>query len=122
MSTTATNLKIGLNFDFFMMQFMETPSFKETDMAHMIVIDPDGEITEYQRRRNNPPPLQELQKIVGGYIEKVWGNKDNTAIAYCNEEGKIHKLPPNEKATQAIRMEHDTLVGNVVFLFGFEEE
>ena len=121
MSTTSTNLKVSLNFDFFMMQFMETHSFKETDMAHMVVIDPDGDIVEYQRRKDATPRLRELQKIVGGDIEKVWSNGDGTAIAFTDEDGKRKRLPENEKATQAIRMEHDTLVGNTVFLFGFDQ-
>lgn len=120
MSTKSTNLKVSLNFDFFMMQFMETPSFKETDMAHMVVIDPEGDIVEYQRRKDAMPRLGELQSIVGGDIEKVWGNEDGTAIAFVDEDGRQKRLPRNEKATQAIRMEHDSIVGNTVFLFGFD--
>jgi hypothetical protein len=113
-------MKVDLNFDFFMTQFMETPSHKESKSGHMIVIDVDGNITEYQRRKDQPPTLKELQEAVGGYIETAWRNADGSAIAFCDEEGKIKRKPENETATRAIRMEHDTLVGDIVFCYGFE--
>lgn len=39
--------------------------------------------------------LKSLQHLVGGYIEVFPLEKDATII--CNEEGKIHRLPPNRK-------------------------
>ena len=40
-----------------------------------------------------PNKLEEMQKIVGGYIE-VFPLADDVAIV-CNEEGKINGLKPN---------------------------
>ena len=51
------------------------------------------------------PCLERLQKIVGGYIQlipdfnKYQGRK--VIWAYCNEEGRLEKLPFNQKASQA---------------------
>ena len=38
--------------------------------------------------------LENLQKIVGGYIECVYPFEDNVGII-CNEEGKLIELEPN---------------------------
>ena len=43
-------------------------------------------------KRKIPNTLEEMQKIVGGYIEVV-GYKD--ALLICNEEGKLMGLEPN---------------------------
>lgn len=40
------------------------------------------------------PTLENLQKIVGGYIEIV-PNRYTDAIMYCNEEGKLEDLESN---------------------------
>lgn len=37
--------------------------------------------------------LENLQEIVGGYIEAV--SQERRCILICNEEGKIKQLPPN---------------------------
>ena len=41
--------------------------------------------------------LEELQRLVGGYIERV--PMSNGKSMYVNEEGKLNGLPYNEKAT-----------------------
>lgn len=50
-----------------------------------------------------PQDLRTLQATVGGYIEAVPvafdSDGDITAMAWCNEEGKIHGLPVNHRAT-----------------------
>lgn len=56
--------------------------------------------------------LKTLQKIVGGYIENV--NLPCGVILVCNEEGKIHGLPPN------FNIEMTTIVGDCFFT-GFDK-
>jgi hypothetical protein len=57
---------------------------------------------------HEPPNLKVLQQAVGGYIETVpwlttvWAGEDGkfvSCIAYCNEEGKLERLPYNAQAT-----------------------
>lgn len=48
-------------------------------------------------------PLETLQKIVGGYIEYIPHFDHFVGVhchAYANEEGRIHGLPRNERATE----------------------
>lgn len=64
--------------------------------------------------------LEELQKIVGGYIEIVLLHvkpEGQKVYMILNEEGKLHSLPLNAIATsiyQQSRGDNDTIVGNVV--------
>jgi hypothetical protein len=81
--------------------------------------------------------LNQLQAIVGGYIETVPGwdtivdptdpNKRIPCAAFCNEEGKLKGLSLNFGATM-LWMEstgqnkmNDALVGNVVVVYGDRE-
>lgn len=52
--------------------------------------------------------LENLQGIVGGYIEWVGGVFQYPIGLYCNEEGKLEGLEPN------IPLPGDTLVGPLV--------
>lgn len=96
----------------------------------MIVIRVDGtiEATEIVKQ----PKLEELQAAVGGYLEGVplldtYEGAD--CIAYCNEEGKLKRLPMNVKASRAWNdaltakghSMHDVLVGDVVIITGDDE-
>lgn len=92
----------------------------------MIVLKANG--TKRVADFHNPPDLETLQKAVGGWIEKVpyfyqW--EGQAAIAYCNEEGKLRRLPFNQNATAAwmaqFELCDDVLVGDVVVLTGDEE-
>lgn len=69
--------------------------------------------------------LATLQKLVGGFIEGISGSDWATWHAYCNEEGKIHGLPPNWLATNLAHKlgwpEGDILCGSVVILGGGDE-
>lgn len=58
----------------------------------------DGTVLEVMPANGTDFQLDELQKIVGGYIEIVGllGNE----IMVVNEEGKLADLPINEKATE----------------------
>ena len=63
--------------------------------------------------------LKELQYYVGGYIELVHLN-DNQFLV-INEEGKLHNLPFNKKATDLAHAAHcifasDYIVGDAVII------
>lgn len=68
--------------------------------------------------------LEELQKLVGGYIERI-AMSDGQAM-YVNEEGKIKDLPYNIKATTMLKMHglipDDYIVGDVVVVPNEEED
>ena len=66
------------------------------------------------RKRGQGPDHEDLQEIVGGYIECV-GVFDNI-LCVCNEEGKMRKLPPN------FILNGDIIVGDVFFCAGGEED
>ena len=59
----------------------------------LTVIRTSGEITEL-KPKGKKVSLEEMQKVVGGYIEMVTlKNK----VLICNEEGKLMNLPLNER-------------------------
>jgi len=91
-----------------------------------IVIKSTGEVI--RKDLEKLPTLDELQKVVGGYIELIphfetyLGEK---CIALCNEDGKLNNLPFNSTATVAwIKNSSsdfiidDMLVGDVVIIIG----
>lgn len=69
----------------------------------MIVIDPTQGTSA--RLLDRPATLAELQEAVGGWIELVpWWHTwhaegDEPCQVFCNEEGRLRKLPLNEAAT-----------------------
>lgn len=98
---------------------------------NLVVIHP-GHISYRIEERLEEPNLQELQKLVAGYIELV-ADKTYTAVgAYqfytipvqiiVNEEGRLHGMPRNTLGTQIIRYLlpewKQMLVGPVVILAG----
>jgi len=68
------------------------------------------------------PSLDDLQKMVGGYIQIV--PNDHFEEVYVNEEGKLEGLPPNMTATKLLGIDPnwDTLAGNVVILLNLPDE
>jgi len=103
-------------------------------------LDKDPEVKYYARAIT----ADELRTIVGGYLEQVPGfltigyaGTVMTCVAFCNEYGKLDKLPVNEPATlcweRALRRQglnllddktntpKDWLVGNIAVLFGDRE-
>ncbi len=59
--------------------------------------------------------LEELQKIVDGYIELV--RLSDGRVMVCNEDGKSRNLPMNQNATTVMRSDRPTtdyLVGDVL--------
>lgn len=79
---------------------------KTTIMAK--IIKTDGTIVEVTPQNGTDFQLEELQKIVGGYIE-VLRLTDNE-IMVANEEGKFY-CTYNHKATQ-IAKEHEAIYKN----------
>jgi hypothetical protein len=75
----------------------------------------DGTIIDVVPENGTDFQLDELQKIVGGYIEIV-GLLDNE-IMVINEEGKLADLPVNENATEIYNEVdgfYDYIVGDVL--------
>lgn len=64
--------------------------------------------------------LQDLQKIVEGYIECVYPFDDNACII-CNEEGKINGLEPNRALTDEEGNVVDVVFGTFI-VAGLTEE
>lgn len=91
------------------------------------VIHPDG-LTEVTDLKED---LKTLQGLVGGWLEAVYGAHDETGAPQvtilCNEEGKIHNLPLNRKATalwyaiDPLARGRDTLRGTVVVIGGADQ-
>jgi hypothetical protein len=64
-----------------------------------LVIQPDGTY-EQKETKKKELSLEQLQKLVGGYIELVHVKyKGRRYEAYVNEEGKLKNMPFNPKAT-----------------------
>lgn len=91
----------------------------------VVVMSPDGRrVRTTQARR---PDLDQLQRAVGGFIETVPHftrlGELRRGVAYCNEYGRLHRLPLNADATTEWRKclgsgpfrYEPTLLGSVVF-------
>jgi hypothetical protein len=73
----------------------------------------DGTIHEVHPAAGVSFTLEELQTMVGGYIEVVVTHTRDLLI--CNENGKLTGLPMNEQATERyLHGKHDPIVGDVV--------
>lgn len=86
---------------------------------NVLIVWATGETEE----RSIDPTLEVLQGLVGGPIEVVSPPASESTPdwhAYCNEEGKIHSLPFNRRATNYANYlgwpRGDVLCGPVVFL------
>jgi len=64
--------------------------------------------------------LEQMQKLVGGYIEFAPFNATVDGVKYsevmCNEEGKMDGLPLNPLANHLWNNRNDMLVGDVVLV------
>ena len=78
------------------------------------IISHHGE--EYHTHPNNGEAftLDELQSVVGGYIELI--HLPFGRIMVINEEGKLHGLPFNRAATEHAKaaLHNDVIVGTVL--------
>jgi hypothetical protein len=91
---------------------------------YLIIVRPDSRHIAIEEV-THPPELDALQKIVDGNIETVphfqtiWGRR---CVAFCNEEGKLKKLPINLPAQHLWMASKggigDILVGTIVVLAG----
>lgn len=82
---------------------------------------------------DRPLELDEVNKLIGGYIELVplWKTtlQGQRCVVFCDEEGKNKNLPFNAQATAQWRMAGerngvqitDVLVGPVLILTGDDE-
>lgn len=103
----------------------------------MIIVPVEGEPTHVGYEAGQRPSLGDIQQAVGGSIELIplldrvdMPDGDIVEIvAYCNEEGKINRLPVNVEANLVYTrscllqglMPDDILVGPVVLLMGTKE-
>lgn len=79
------------------------------------LIKADGETRQVAPKNGRFFELEELQELVGGYIENVY--LDDGRIMVVNEEGKFYGLPLNKKATDladAVILPWDEIVGDAV--------
>ena len=60
--------------------------------------------------------LEEMQKVVGGYIQALYPFDDPVALV-CNEEGKLLGLPPNRALRDEVGDIYDVVCGTM-FLCG----
>ena len=85
------------------------------------LIYPDGTHRQVVPEDGKHFTLDELQELVGGYIEILRNPKGKDFDAVLNEEGKLHGLDANPAATEYCGVtDLDTLVGNVLILEGEE--
>lgn len=76
----------------------------------------NGDTETIEPKNGTDFSLEELQTIVGGYIECLHLFTDGLLLI-CNEEGKIINLPRNERATDLVRKcgyDNDYIVGDVL--------
>lgn len=79
------------------------------------IIKSNGQVIETAPKNGTDFQLEELQSIVGGYIEIV--NLRDGRLICLNEEGKLYNLPYNTKATNILRAAFctsDFIVGDVL--------
>ena len=81
------------------------------------LIRTSGEVTEVKPANGTDFSLEELQTMVGGWIETFWVDNKRWIV---NEEGLLLDLPQNIKATETLEdacgQAVQILVGNVVII------
>ena len=75
-------------------------------MIKVLFKAPHGKFEE--REINNT--LEDMQKLVDGYIEVISTDIDDKVFMIVNEEGKLYGLEPN------LYYYSDIIVGNIVFV------
>lgn len=78
------------------------------------IIKANGLMQYVEPKNGSNFQLEELQEIVGGYIEVIYLNGNGGRLMVCNEEGKLNRLPYNEKATELYGHRRDYIVGDVL--------
>jgi hypothetical protein len=81
------------------------------------LVKSDGTIIDVEPNNDSDFTLKELQEFVGGLIE-IYHLK-HTRIIVMNEEGRIHNLPENPKATEIMQKDFEQeilpVLGDVLF-------
>jgi len=82
-----------------------------------LLIKSSGETLEVKPANGKNFSLKEAQSFVGGYVEMLNVNGKKYLM---NEEGLLHRLPVNEKATEELSKEYGRevkpIVGDVLIL------
>ena len=81
------------------------------------IIKTNGEIVPVEPKNGKDFQLEEMQQIVGGYVQLFPLLNDEGEVMVMNEEGKIDDLPANDKATELAErwlLEGDYIVGDVL--------
>jgi hypothetical protein len=76
------------------------------------ILKTTGEVWEVEPNNKTDFSLEELQEIVGGYIEII--NFPNRECMVVNEEGVYMKLPINASATNLYIQKHNLLEISVI--------
>lgn len=77
------------------------------------ILKASGKVIETKPKNGTDFSLEELNEIVGGYIEVIRTINDNQ-IMVLNEEGKLKHLPVNQRATALYPNLADIIVGDVL--------
>ena len=82
---------------------------------------PDGSRKEIFPKNGSYYELEELQDLVGGYIQLLYSHYDKNAAMVVNENGKLYNLPLNLAATEIALTEEmisvlDYIVGNALII------
>lgn len=78
------------------------------------ILKTDGTTVKVSPKNGKDYTLEEMQEIVGGYIEIV-PCVDSTKILVINEEGKLENLPINVEATRIADISiWDCIVGDAL--------
>ena len=77
-----------------------------------LILKSNGTIVVTEPKNEIDFSLEEMQAIVGGYVEVV--NLKDGRIIVLNEDGKLKHLPLNVQATQLYNMPDDFIVGDVL--------
>ena len=86
-----------------------------TEIKTAKIVYPDKDSEDYTPKNGKTFELEEMQEIVGGYIEVIRLNDGRIIIV--NEEGLPQGLPVNIEATNILRRDHSTtqyVVGNAI--------
>lgn len=81
------------------------------------IIKTNGEIIPVDPKNGTDFQLEEMQEIVGGYIQLFYLMNDEGEVIVMNEEGKFEGLPVNDKATElaeSLLYDGDFIVGDVL--------
>ena len=87
------------------------PKNKEDKPMKILIVEP----MRHPRRANIPHTLEEMQRIVGGYIEAVYPYDDPIAVV-CAGEGKLNGYALNRSI-----LDKDVIAGTF-FVCGYGEE